>query len=436
MTADSIGLLIPKDRIARVIGKGGSNLKQIREASGCQLQVESDEEEYGGGNRRVNLVGTREQQCMAVDCAIKKAFSDPMVEVSIRIPVEWAGRVVGKGGENLRRVREEFSIRAQVERDPVSHPTTGAQERVITLTGLMGNLYQALVITVGNGPAGTAGAGKGGMPAPMGASSFTTYGPPLMAGLPGMPSSMFLSPQQQQQLMLQQQQQHMLLMMMGAGNGDPNMAMMGGLPMGGSSSPMPTGAGGYAESLGFVAGGGKPGVASPMLSQVRAIDSDPDQMQLHFVVPGAFAGAVLGKGGAQIKQTAASSGCRMSMTTRDGVTDRRVVMLGTYQQCAVAQQLLVEQIMEAASSSGGAFSKVTVSQLVRKDAVGAVIGKGGAMLKQLREQSGAQIQLKREEIEGQRPCVITGTPQQVLQAERLVFEVCKSAITPSGSLNL
>jgi len=168
-----------------------------------------------------------------------------------------------------------------------------------------------------------------------------------------------------------------------------------------------------------------PGLVPAIPSQVRAPSTDPDEIQLHFTVPERFAGAILGKGGAQVKQTAATAGCKVSMTTRDPGQERRAVIVGTYGQCAIAQGLLQEQLVEAARTAGQEINEVSVMFLVRKEAAGAVIGKQGAGLKQIREQSGAKIQLAREEVEGQRPCTITGPLQSVLLAEKGIFDAVR-----------
>ena len=42
--------------------------------------------------------------------------------------------------------------------------------------------------------------------------------------------------------------------------------------------------------------------------------------------------------------------------------------------------------------------------MIRKEAAGAVIGKSGASLDEIREKSGARIQLAGEVTAGQRPC--------------------------------
>lgn len=120
------------------------------------------------------------------------------------------------------------------------------------------------------------------------------------------------------------------------------------------------------------------------------------------------------------------------MTDRNA-GERRAVIMGTLHQCLAAQGLLNEQIQEASRAAGLEFAEVNVIYLVRKEAAGAVIGKQGSMLKQIREASGARITLAKDEIEGLRPCTLVGSLPAVVQAERSIFEVAMQAPVPPAS---
>eukprot|EP00972_Heterocapsa_arctica_P115681 16449148-Heterocapsa_arctica.AAC.1 len=66
------------------------------------------------------------------------------------------------------------------------------------------------------------------------------------------------------------------------------------------------------------------------------MSEDPEEMQLHMVIPGKFAGSVLGKEGIHVKRIATETGCRsIAMSTRENnkSADRRVIMLGNYTGC-------------------------------------------------------------------------------------------------------
>lgn len=185
------------------------------------------------------------------------------------------------------------------------------------------------------------------------------------------------------------------------------------------------------HGAGIVPGPAAAGVAgfgaTLRLSEVCPASSEPDVMQVHVVVPNRLAGAILGKSGTQMKHIAASAGCKVWMTSREGNEDRRVVIIGKYSQCAIAQELLQRRLWDALHAEGQEpCAGLEAVLLVRAEAAGVVIGKQGFCLQQIREQSGARIQLLREEVEGQRPCIIKGELQSLLQAQRHIFDLVRA----------
>lgn len=73
----TLRLIVPASQCGSLIGKGGNKIKEIREATGAQIQVASDVLPQST-ERAVTLTGTRDSitQCIFHICAV-------MVEVSI-----------------------------------------------------------------------------------------------------------------------------------------------------------------------------------------------------------------------------------------------------------------------------------------------------------------------------------------------------------------
>lgn len=162
--------------------------------------------------------------------------------------------------------------------------------------------------------------------------------------------------------------------------------------------------------------------ATVRLTEVHPASLLPEVMQVHVVILERLAGYVLGKNGSRIQQTAMRAGCRVWMTSRDGATDRRIIIIGNYKQCKLAQEIVNEQVTSAQDEDWrDAQSEVLL--LVRAEAAGVVTGKQGFVLDRIRKHAGARIQLLRQEVEGQRPCIVSGTLQSVLRAQRLVFHL-------------
>lgn len=173
--------------------------------------------------------------------------------------------------------------------------------------------------------------------------------------------------------------------------------------------------------------------ASMRLSDVRQVSAHANVMQVHMVVPDRLAGFVLGRNGARIQQIAATAGCPVSMTPRRGAADRRIVMIGSYKRCKVAQELVHEQLAEALQADWR-DTEAEVLLFVRAEAAGAVAGKRGFVLGQIREQSGARIQLWRDEVHGQRPCAIVGALQSVLRAQKHMFDIVSAVPKAAAAL--
>lgn len=342
---ESIGVMVPAEHIAKVIGKGGAGLKQIRETTGCKLQVQPNSDPASTGARRIDVSGGPAQIAAGFQIIAAKAFPDENNIPNIFVPAESAGQIVGKGGENLRKVRELTHVRVQLERENVPNLATGLQERLLTMHGQPMQVAMALRYVLGSG-APQGGGGGGGM---------------SMGGFLGMP------------------------------------------------------------------------VPGSFCSQIRAASADPGDVQIHFKVPDRLAGAIIGKGGEQLKQTSTQAGCRVTMTSREGGSGRFAILQGTYEACLAAEQLLSEQVVKSAQEAEMEVGEATAVYLVRKVAAGAVIGKAGAQLKEIRETSGARIQLARDEAEGQRPCQISGSLEQVLQAQKMIHDVAISAASAAAT---
>jgi len=151
----------------------------------------------------------------------------------------------------------------------------------------------------------------------------------------------------------------------------------------------------------------------------------PDVLQVHVFVPEVYAGSILGKSGARIQHIRDTADCRVWMTSREGASDRRVGIIGTFRQCKVAQELVHERLAHA-SKADWRDTEAEVLLLVRSEAAGVITGKQGFVLNQIREQSKATIQLLRDQVHGQRPLKIAGTLHSILLAERHVFELVRA----------
>merc|ERR1719326_1786199 len=109
-----------------------------------------------------------------------------------------------------------------------------------------------------------------------------------------------------------------------------------------------------------------------------------------------------------MKHVIANTGCNAWMSPRDGERDRSVVIIGSFGQCSLAQTMFVDYLSEGMKKVDEELKEVTVVMFLRDEIVGWVIGKKGRVLRQVRAESNARVQLLRDEVEGKRPCIIAG----------------------------
>lgn len=161
---------------------------------------------------------------------------------------------------------------------------------------------------------------------------------------------------------------------------------------------------------------------------------------LKILAPEALASAVIGKGGQVIKALRESTGTKLTFTGRDEIypgTDCRVLTAQGESEEALAELAaqIVLKLSECAeatpSESLGSPGELRIKMLVPRASAGGLIGKSGSCIKQMREQTGAKINIAE-------PCeagpqadqllTVSGTAlaleQVMAEANRQVQKVC------------
>merc|ERR1712032_713639 len=147
------------------------------------------------------------------------------------------------------------------------------------------------------------------------------------------------------------------------------------------------------------------------------------------LIPGNMAGAVIGKGASGLKTLRETYGCRVEVLSKEEGSQRfpedRVVMFSGPLEarqaavCAVLQLAYPEGLMQfKAVMSGGR--------------AGAVIGRGGMTLKNLRQQTGVSVQVEKTAVDGER---VVRTSNQVQHNNAQVMAVAKLVIQVSETRN-
>lgn len=376
----TLGVLVPGAEAGRLIGKQGSGLKQIRDMSQCKVQLGQTPDSQG--NRRCDISGpTVEHMASAIHAIgtrlFDKAAQQERVQLSVAFPNGYVGRVIGKGGSTLKIISDQTGVEMQVLKDAVSDQG----DRVGHLTGIPNQLGAAIRIALN--------AVNGSTPAPA----------PQMNNYQECNSYRGQSGQGMQQ---------------GINNW---RAQAGGNSTGPMGGPM----------------GGPPGPMGAGLTQVRPASGTPGEVQIHMVIPSKFVGCILGKEGSQIKQLLSDTGCtHLSVSKKEayGDADRRVIMIGGLPECTKAQEA-VWQIYSDNAQQAGSEASLSCIMMVPVEKAGAVIGKEGSNLKQMREKFGLKVLLSKEVVEGFRPCTMSGANIDMLvEAEKQILEQISGTESP------
>ena len=161
-------------------------------------------------------------------------------------------------------------------------------------------------------------------------------------------------------------------------------------------------------------GPGEPGPDGPASSEM-------------IMVPDKMVGLIIGRGGEQITRLQGESGCKIQMAQEsNGMAERQCTLTGPPNCIAQAKEAINRIIANEGSGRGGmGGGGGFFEMMVPGHKVGLIIGKGGEMIKQLQEQSGAKIVIIQDTPEAalEKPLRITGSPEAVENAKHLVTDI-------------
>ncbi|XP_022251645.1 RNA-binding protein Nova-2-like isoform X2 [Limulus polyphemus] len=132
----------------------------------------------------------------------------------------------------------------------------------------------------------------------------------------------------------------------------------------------------------------------------------------HFkiLVPSVAAGAIIGKGGETIAQLQNESGARIKMSKANdfypGTTERVCLITGSLEGITMIHEFITEKIREKPDPNAKmaidfdhkqpAEREKQIKILVPNSTAGMIIGKGGSYIKQIKEESGAYVQISQK----------------------------------------
>jgi len=364
-----------------IIGKGGANVKGVREQSGCKVSIA---EMAGGGStdRLVSVTGAATaiqhatELILAVLEANAKEPADPVQAAAegglpaspshtlkLMLSNNQVGGVIGKGGASIKQMREESGASVKVETASPLQP-----ERTLTISGARDACVKAILLLAlklatmpDDGPApapkfqktggplggmhaqGYPGGGQGPFAGASPGSGYPPYGGPAAGGYPGAPygggygqgGQQFGGPHGQPQAGYPQQgyaPQQGFAPQQGYGQSAPGQ--QGFAPQQGYPQQ---GYGGYGVSSQQPGWAGGAAVAPPKPGPGGGMEQ---------LVPVQLVGRLIGRGGSGIKELRdiSHAGIKVASDSEPGTDLRKVSVTGTPEQVQVALSLISQRI--------------------------------------------------------------------------------------------
>lgn len=168
------------------------------------------------------------------------------------------------------------------------------------------------------------------------------------------------------------------------------------------------------------------GEADEETQEQQPAPSTGPRVALKFLVTNNLAGAIIGEGGQYISTLQEETGCRirvaLSTDLFPGTQERVVLITGTESKVTYASSRIIERAVEVEPQRTD--GTLTVKILIPSPASGLIIGKGGANMKILTDESGARVHLNPKNeaaYTAERVMTITGTFEMSAKCITLVI---------------
>jgi len=175
-------------------------------------------------------------------------------------------------------------------------------------------------------------------------------------------------------------------------------------------------------------------------SRKRPIDSDSvdhssvkrsnyGEVLLKQLIPSHLAGVILGKGGETINSVKSATGTEIKMSKGSdyypGTTDRICVITGSADSVRAANSTIWQKLQDRTIAPDKQDEELKMKIVVPNVTVGMIIGKNGASIKQIKDETGAFVKITQKAndmVLQERVVTIAGTKEQMRQAFERIFE--------------
>jgi len=174
-------------------------------------------------------------------------------------------------------------------------------------------------------------------------------------------------------------------------------------------------------------------------SETKTAAEPGETQELRVLIDNGQVGGIIGKAGANVTRVRDQTGIFLSILKAEAnATERIMVLKGTYDQLVEAIRMIAELLVEADAKMKKEVPSTTEGQtklrfLVHRHAVGAVIGKGGAVIQETQKETGARVQVSHEPLpqSTEKSVTISGTPSGIHQASmRVLTQLRENPLRP------
>ncbi|XP_061436805.1 LOW QUALITY PROTEIN: tudor and KH domain-containing protein-like [Lethenteron reissneri] len=130
----TVEMSVPVSALGAIIGKQGATINQLQRETGAQVFVQRAPrgERDARGQEVVRIRGTPDDVCRA-SVALHRIVAESATAVEeLRLPQRAVGRIMGRGGQNIRAIQRHSNAKINCEHAGGLHPDS---ERVFTIVG-------------------------------------------------------------------------------------------------------------------------------------------------------------------------------------------------------------------------------------------------------------------------------------------------------------
>lgn len=172
-------------------------------------------------------------------------------------------------------------------------------------------------------------------------------------------------------------------------------------------------------------------------SKKLKMEGDDGLIEIRCLIDNYEASVIIGKAGSNVKRIREESSAFVSILRNDYNAKERVLTLkGTVEYIAHASELVTTLLLETANArkeGQESDESVCLKILHHKTSAGAIIGKGGAIIREIQETTGVRMSLSVETLGAstEKSCSISGTPEQIRAAvSRVVTQLSENPLRP------